>query len=134
MSKVFEYCILNRFGEFLSTSDNQFGFKKGLSCSIAIKAVRNIVDTMLNRGSTVNLCAIDLAKAFDRVNHHALFLKLMERYVPNALLEILEFWLLECYFCVKWYNAWSDVFLVKFGVRQVSVLSPFLFAIFMLMS
>ena len=79
LSKVFEYCILNRFGEFLSTSDNQFGSKKGLSCSIAIKTVRNIVDNMLNRGSTVNLCAIDLAKAFDKVNHQPLFLKLMER-------------------------------------------------------
>ena len=84
-------------------------------------------DNMLNQGSTVNVCAIDLAKAFDKVNHHALFLKLMESYVPKTLLEILEFWL---YSCVKWYNAWSDVFLVKFGVRQGSVLSPFLFAIY----
>jgi len=73
LSKVFEYCILNRFGEFLSTSDNQFGFKKGLSCSIAIKTVRNIVDHTIKQGSTANLCAIDLSKAFDKVNHDALF-------------------------------------------------------------
>ena len=30
-------------------------------------------------GSTVNMCAIDLTKAFDMVNHHALFTKLMKR-------------------------------------------------------
>ena len=59
LSKMFEYCILNRLGEFLPTSDNKFGFKKGHCCSIAIKTVRNIVDNMLNRGSTVNLCAIN---------------------------------------------------------------------------
>ena len=73
LSKVFEYCILNRFGEFFSTADNQFGFKKGLNCSIAIKTVRNIVDDMINQDSTVNLCALDLSKAFDKVNHNALF-------------------------------------------------------------
>ena len=86
---------------------------------------------MIKQGSTVNLCAIDLSKAFDiKVNHDALFLKLMQRFIPNALLEILEFWLSECYSYVKWQSVWSDMFLVKFGVRQGSVLSPFLFAIY----
>ena len=36
--------------------------------------------------SIVSLCAIDVSKAFDKVNHHALFTKLMKRHVPNALL------------------------------------------------
>ena len=39
ISKVFEYCILDRFQSCLSTVDNQFGFKKGLSCSHAIFTV-----------------------------------------------------------------------------------------------
>ena len=33
LSKVFEHCILDKFKSFLSTNDNQFGFKKGLGCS-----------------------------------------------------------------------------------------------------
>ena len=44
LSKLFEHCILDRFGSFLNTSDNQFGFKKGLECSFAIHAARNITD------------------------------------------------------------------------------------------
>ena len=41
-------------------------------------------------GSTVNTCAIDLTKAFDKVNHHALFIKLMKRHITVQVLEILE--------------------------------------------
>ena len=31
--KVFENCILDRYQQYFVTSDNQFGFEKGLSCS-----------------------------------------------------------------------------------------------------
>ena len=44
-----------------------------ISC-ITIRTVRNIVDSYVRGGSTANLCAIDLSKAFDKVNHDALFL------------------------------------------------------------
>jgi len=54
-----------------------FGFKKGVSCNFAIYTVRQIVHKFVDGGCTVNLCSIDLSKAFDKVNHCALFLKLM---------------------------------------------------------
>jgi len=60
---------------FVHTSDNQFGFKKGHGCNYAIRAVRNIVDGYIKGGRTANLCAIDLSKAFDKVNHHAYLYK-----------------------------------------------------------
>ena len=34
----------------------------------------------------------DLSKAFDKVNHHALYQKLMKRLIPKELLNILECW------------------------------------------
>jgi len=63
LEKTFEHCILDRFTSFFSTSPNQFGFKKGIGCSHAIRSVRNIVDSFIQGGNTVTLCAIDLSKA-----------------------------------------------------------------------
>ena len=77
ISNVFEDCILDRFGSFFDTADNQFVFKKGIGCTFAIRVVRNIVENFTKGGSASNLCAIDLSKAFDKVNHHALFSKMM---------------------------------------------------------
>jgi len=125
LSKLFEHCILDRFGSFFITSDNQFGFKKECGCNYAIRSVRNIVDSCIKGGSTANLCTTDLSKAFDNINHHALFLKLMKRLIPNQ-----TYWY-HGYSYVKWHQAWSPMFRVDFGVRQGSVQSRYLFAIYM---
>ena len=60
LSKVFEHCIIKRYESFLVSSDNQFGFKKGVGCSYAIRTVRGIVDNYGSKGNTANLCAIDI--------------------------------------------------------------------------
>ena len=54
ISKVFEHCVLDKFGHFLSTADNQFRFKKGLGCNHAIYTVRSVVEHFNNGGSIVN--------------------------------------------------------------------------------
>ena len=69
LSKVFEHCLLKQLQALIGSNDNHFGFKKGLGCSHAIYTVRNIVDRWVSRSCTANLCAIDLSKAFDKVNH-----------------------------------------------------------------
>ena len=44
----------------------------------------------MSQGFKANLCAIDLSKAFDKVNHHAVFMKLMRRNIPVEIIEIIE--------------------------------------------
>ena len=78
----------------------------------------------------MNVCSLDLSKAFDKVNHHALFIKLMNRSIPINLLRLLESWYSNCQTCIKWNFVISRFFNIRFGVRQGSVLSPTLFAVY----
>ena len=59
LSKILEHCIFDRFSSLLATKHNQFGFKKGLSCTHAIYSIRSIIDEYMAGGSTVNVCALD---------------------------------------------------------------------------
>ena len=130
ISKIFEHCILDKFGSFLVSSDNQFGFKKQSGCNNAIYTLRSVVDYFVSRNTTVNICSLDLSKAFDKMNHDALFIKLMDRNVPLKLLCLIEFWFSHTQTCVQWDSFRSSFFTLQCGVRQGGVLSPYLFALY----
>ena len=76
-------------------------------------------------------CFLDASKAFDKVNHSILFEKLANRGVPNYILRILAYWYLNQNMCVRWGETISSSFNVTNGVRQGSILSPYLFNIYM---
>ena len=129
ISKLFELAILDRFSNFFTTSDHQFGFKKNIGCRDAIYCVRHAIENFISHGSTVNACTLDLSKAFDRLNHYVLFLKLMDRNLPAPLLTLLEMWFNISATCVKWCGHTSSFFSLRAGVRQGGVLSPLLFSL-----
>src|ERR1051325_7932747 len=89
VSKIFELCLLNYLKKSLATSDLQFGFKSGLGCNHAIYTLRSTVDYFVTNNSTINLCSLDLTKAFDRVNHYSLFLKLMDKNIARNVILLL---------------------------------------------
>ena len=130
ISKVLEHCILDRYEFLFETCDNQFGFKKRLGCRDAVYTFRCVVDYYVSCESTVNVGAVDLSKAFDKMNHHGSFIKLMERRIPDNLLRFLENWFSLGVTCVKWESFTSDFFVLSSGIRQGGVLSPYLFAVY----
>jgi len=62
ISKVFDYCLIDKFGKYLYSHDLQFGFKK--------HTVQQVSNYYTERRSTVYMTALDASKAFDRVHHN----------------------------------------------------------------
>ena len=130
ISKVFEKCLLRLFSFYLSTSQMQFGFKSKTGCVNAIYTLRKTVEFFIDRESTINLCSLDLRKAFDKLNRYGLFLKLMNRNCPLVLINILECWYSKCFATVTWNGGISEIFRLFTGTRQGGVISPTLFAVY----
>ena len=130
ISKVFEHVLKAVFLDHLGSSQYQFGFKRSSSTSHAVHCLRETVNYYVNHGSRVYCTFLDASKAFDRLVHSGLFLKLMDRNIPFAFLNIIISWYdgLQCQ--VKWDNHYSEWFAVTAGVRQGGVLSPDFYSIY----
>lgn len=130
ISKVFEIALLQLIKPLLSSSFNQFGFKAGTGCRNAITWFKATVNYFNSNNSTVNVCALDISKAFDKVNHYALLCKLISCKVDKFIIGILLNWLSRCCASVRWQNVLSYNFPLLAGVRQGGLLSPLLFNLY----
>ena len=130
ISKVFEHVLRILFQPYLSTSSYQFGFKKKSSTCLAIHSLKETINYYTQRGSSVNCSFLDASKAFDRLVHAGLFIKLLQRHVPLTFLNIVIMWYsnLECR--VRWGDTMSDWFHIEAGVRQGGILSPIFYCIY----
>ena len=129
-SKVFEHVLKAIFSDYLSTSMYQFGYKKKSSTTHAIYCLKQTINYYVNHGSNVYCSFLDASKAFDRLVHSGLFLKLMDRKVPKIFLDIIISWYDGLWCRVKWDNHYSEWFLISAGVRQGGVLSPNFYSIY----
>ncbi len=113
LSKVLERILLTKLEMYVLTTDNQFGFKRKHGTDLCIYALKEIVSKYTSLNSSVFLCFVDASKAFDRINHEKLFIKLLDRGVPKFLVRILVFWYAHQTFQVKWDNVVSAPFYVS---------------------
>jgi len=75
VSKVFEMCLMDCFQYWL-VDELQFGFHKGGGCRDAIFTLHGVISSINLQGSTATLCALDMSKAFDKMSHYGLYIKL----------------------------------------------------------
>ena len=130
LSKIFEHALQIVFKPFLTTSQYQFGFKKKASTSHAIHFLKESVEYYTTHGSSVYCSFLDASKAFDRLVHAGLFLKLLRRNIPLIFLNVIISWYANLTCCVRWGNAVSDWFVIKAGVRQGGILSPTFYCLY----
>ena len=83
-----------------------------------------------DRDSLTFCSFLDASKAFDRLVHSGLFLKLIDRKVPLMFLNIVMYWYRGLSCQVKWDDHFSDWFAITAGVRQGGVLSPDFYCIY----
>ena len=80
-------------------------------------------------GDTAHIAALDMVKAFPRVNHDAVIIKLYERNFPTPIVELIRNWFDRSSSRVNWNGSVSESFTLRTGVNQGSVLAPFIFAV-----
>ena len=81
LCKVYEMILLNRLEAFAKQrgffSEMQFGFQKGVGCIEASIVILETINYMLERGSKVFSCFLDVRKAFDTAWIDGLLYKLL---------------------------------------------------------
>jgi Reverse transcriptase (RNA-dependent DNA polymerase) len=109
----------------------QFGFRKEHSTTLGCSVLKDVIKYYRVNGSYVFACFLDMTKAFDMVNHHKLFDRLVKLKFPRILFKLVIFWYSNQMVNVRWKSTISSIFVMKNGTRQGSVLSPYLFSVYM---
>ena len=129
-ASLFEIAVLLKIGHLLKTDHLQFGYRPKHSTNHALYVLKSCVEYFTEHGSNALVAFLDCSKGFDKVDHHGIFIKLMNRGVPLCFLNIIMYWYLNMSSVVKWNNTFSRSFRVLSGVRQGGILSPRLFVIY----
>ena len=82
-NKVVEYALLPLFRRCINLSPFQLAFRNSTSTIMAAALVKETITRYISEGSTVYAGFLDLSKAFERVPHDKLLLKLKKKNVPD---------------------------------------------------
>ena len=133
LNKIFETILKRQLMDFWNKYNvffpTQFGFRENFSTTLAITHLREYILNELD--SNMNICAVfmDLAKAFDTVNHDILLFKLEQYGIRGDANDLLKSYLSNRKQLVSGDVASSSLLEIDIGVPQGSVLGPTLFLI-----
>ncbi len=130
LEKLFNNRMLSFINEHNILHDNQFGFIKNKSTTLAIANVLSSIISKHNNNNKIVFALLDLKKAFDFINHDLLLVKLRHYGIRGLPLLWLSSYLTNRSQRVKVNNICSTVSSITAGVPQGSILGPLLFNLF----
>ena len=133
VGKVYGRVLIERVIECTNgaVGGEQCGFRKGMSCSDQVFAVRQICEKKLEKHQEVFWAFMDLEKAYDRIDREALWQVLRIYGVGGCVLGGIQSFYVGSSACVRVGSDLSESFEVNVGLRQGCVMSPWLFNVFM---
>jgi exonuclease III len=110
--------------------DAQGGFRPGRGCEDLVFALREVLEARREEGKATFCAFVDVRKAYDSVWIDGLMTKLWDLGVRGRVWRLLREWNSGVSSCVKVSGRESRAFPLHQGVKQGSLLSPFLYCVF----
>ena len=134
ISKIFEKVVCCRLNNYITENailhENQYGFRPKLSTTLALLHLVDGLSQSIDDGKITAGVFIDLAKAFDTVDHAILLSKLEFYGIRGVTLRWFESYLLGRKQFVAINKTHSDLANIRCGVPQGSILGPILFILY----
>nr|CAH7738545.1 unnamed protein product [Callosobruchus chinensis] len=135
LSKIFEKLLNERIWSFVEKhdliSEHQFGFKKGKSTDDAMLELMQEIFVAVDNKTPAMCVFVDLAKAFDTIDHGHLLDTLEDIGFRGKAHSLLESYLTGRSQTIKVNDTESKKRAMQCGVPQGSVLGPLLFTLYM---
>ncbi len=133
-SKLLERVVFKRITNYIDKSsilsDNQYGFRKKHSTSLALMRLYDGITSAIDRREFTVGIFLDLSKAFDTVNHDILFHKLQHYGIRGLALDWIKSYFSNRLQYVQYNDTSSTYKIIKCGVPQGSILGPLLFLLY----
>lgn len=134
LGKLFEKIIKEKIWDYLDKYNiipkEQFGFRPNHSTTQQIKRLTKYIKEELETKKSTAMVLLDVEKAFDTVWHKGLICKFINIGFPHYIINIVQSFLTDRWFCLSINSNLSDMYKVEAGVPQGSVLGPLLYIIF----